>query len=65
MLNPIAILLDPFGFLNYVFLSFKIAVYRRLQPTCGRCHREASDWSTRVPLCAWHFEERGRSFGDS
>jgi hypothetical protein len=57
MIDPIAVLSDPFGFLHYCYLSAKLAIYRRLQPTCGFCHREASDWSTRRPLCAFHFDE--------
>jgi hypothetical protein len=57
MLNPIAILCDPLGFIHACYLTAKVAIMRRLQPTCRFCHRESSDWSTPRPLCSFHFNE--------
>lgn len=57
MLNPITTLCDPFGFIKYLWLSAKIAVCSILKPQCHYCPRVAADWSTKRPLCAYHFDE--------
>jgi hypothetical protein len=58
MLNPIAILCDPLGFIHYCCLSAKLFVCRLFWPQCSSdgCRREAADWSRRHALCAWHFD---------
>lgn len=58
MLDPLAVLRDPCGFLHYCYLSLKLRVYSALWPQCSvvGCECDADDWSGRA-LCQWHFDK--------
>jgi hypothetical protein len=57
MIDLIEILKDPLAFLHFCYLSVKLRICSTLWSQCHYCQRDAADWSTRRPLCAWHFDE--------